>query len=130
MKKSTNFVALGKHVCPVCGQIHDSGEVLINRRFANIQEPAVTGCSLCDEHQRLFDEGYLALVGVDESRSVSNKTRLREEEACRTGSIMHIRRHVAKQIFNVQMPDDLPMCFVSEEVIQMLKKQAEDQGAL
>lgn len=128
--KNTNYVALGKHVRPVCGQLHDSGEVLIHRRLGNINEPAVTGQSLCAEHQHLFDEGYLALVGVDESKSGPKSATLRPEDAYRTGSVMHIRRHVAKRMFNVELPDNLPMCFVSQEVIDMLEKQAKEQGAL
>lgn len=128
--KNINYVALGKHVCPVCGQLRDSGEVLLHRRLGNIKEPAVTGQSLCAEHQRLFDEGYLALVGVDESKSGPKGATLRPEDAYRTGSVMHILRHIARQMFNVELPDNLPMCFVSQEVIDMLKKQAKEQGAL
>lgn len=131
MKKDTNFVALGKHVCPVCGQLHDSGEVLIHKRLMNIKpEQAVTGQSLCPEHKRLFDEGYLALVGVDESKSGPKKDTLRPEDAYRTGWVMHIQRHVAKRLFNVELPESLPMCFVAQGVIDMLEKQAKEQGAL
>lgn len=124
-----NYVAVGKLLCPVCGQLHGSGAILFHTRLGNIPEPAVMGQGLCPEHQRLFDAGYLALVGVDASKSVcSGGGTLTQENAHRTGAIVHIRREVFTRLLKgITVPDSTPMCFVDEAVISALTDRAGEQ---
>lgn len=114
-----DYVAMEKNVCPICGKVFDTGAILLHKHLREIKQPAVTGRGLCPEHQRLFNEGFIAMVGVDESRCPKGE-KLKEEEAYRTGRIMHIKREAAARIFDVSLPDMLSFCFVSDEVIDMV----------
>lgn len=59
---SKSNVAKEMHFCPVCGQTHAVG-ILLDRRLKDSLEPeTVTGCSLCPEHAKLDQDGYIALV--------------------------------------------------------------------
>ena len=122
-----SFVTLEQHVCPVCGITHDTGALLLNKRLSKtFDRETVTGYGMCSEHQKLFDEGYLALVGV--SNSPSARTKLKMEEANRTGRSAHIKREIANNIFNVEIPNDLSFIFVEDEVIDMLAKMQQQSA--
>jgi hypothetical protein len=69
----------------------------------------------------LFASGYLCLIGVDNNNSVD--TRLKFENANRTGEIIHIKRSAAKSIFNIEIDSKIPFVFVQQEVIKMLKNE-------
>lgn len=129
-----NYVAMEQLVCPVCGTTHDSGAILLNQRLRSIKGAkggrVTTGYGLCDEHQRLFDEGYLALIGIDPSRSSLTGDTVKTEGAYRTGTVMHIRRTVADAIFNIPIDPSLPMVFVDENVLVELEARAIADGAL
>lgn len=129
MNKS--YVGIGHNVCPVCGAEH--GEVLlIDRRMEDTLEQGMfTGFLLCPEHKAKFDEGYVALVAVNgeppkgpllDQYNWSTKTR--------TGEIVHIRREAFKQLFNIRIPDTLPMTWVEPEVVQRLKKMTNEVGGV
>lgn len=114
-----SHVTMEQRVCEICGKPYDRSILLdtrLRKRFDNMH--TVTGMGLCPEDKAKMDEGYLALVEVDESKSKfeANGT-LKPENAYRTGTMVHIRRTVAKKLFNVPVPDDLPAMFTNAEVI-------------
>jgi hypothetical protein len=112
-------------MCPVCGKEWDTGSILLHRRLVQKFEPrTVTGYGMCPEHQQLFDLGYVAVVGIDEEKS-SNTHRghkLKMEDVWRTGRIAHVRREVYARMFNVEIPDDLPMVWGDDAVLDLLEK--------
>ena len=129
-----SFVAMEQKVCPICGvkHSHDCG-ILINKHLSKTMEDHVTtGYGLCEEHDRLFKEGYIALVGVSNNPNSTQQT-LTQETANRTGSLCHIRKAAFRQMFN--LPEEAanrPMVFVQEAVIDMLKEKmgdAQNDGA-
>lgn len=120
---TANSVAMGKHICPVCGQLHDSGEVLIHRRLGNIEpSQTITGESLCGEHQRLFDDGFIALVEVS-NEPRAGQSRMARGVASRTGRLCHLKRDKWSCIVNAPAPDG-PMCFVKVGFIDRLREVA------
>lgn len=127
-KQDGNISAMEQHVCIVCGKAYDTGAILIDRqlrgRFKAMH--AVTGHGLCPEHQKLFDDGYVALVGVDPTKSGPMGDKLKSDQAHRTGAVAHVRREVARQIFNVPIPDDQPMVFADDAVIKMLEQRQQE----
>jgi len=58
-----SHVSLEQHACLVCGSTFDTGSILLDRRLrATMERHTTTDWGLCPEHQRLFSEGFVALV--------------------------------------------------------------------
>lgn len=119
-----SYVTMEQHQCLVCGKLFDTGAILLDQRLRDkFDKHTVTGVSLCPEHAKMHKDGYLALVEVAEKQEV--KDRMKLEDAVRTGRIVHIRRYVAKQLFNVPLVDSkgeyFPMMFVDKEVVDHLE---------
>lgn len=120
MEKS--HVTMEQHVCVVCGKPFDTGALLIDNRLRQVfDRHTKTGWGMCPEHQRLKDEGFIAFVGCDESKSprMANGN-MSPEDAYRTGTVLHMKRELAARIFNVPMPDH-GVAFCGEDVIQKLR---------
>ena len=81
---------------------------------------------LCAEHQRLYDEGFIALIECDPLRSgkPSRADRMKPEQACRTGRIAHLKREAFPAVFNVQLAVDQVCVFVEPEIIGRLQAPA------
>lgn len=127
---SKSYVSVEQKVCQVCGTVYDTGSILLDTRIRNgklvdsMDRNTVTGYGLCEEHQKLFDEGYIALV---ECSNTNTRNTLTQANAIRTGNIVHLRREVAQRIFNTDQPADLPMVFIEIGVIEKLKAMMEDE---
>jgi hypothetical protein len=78
---------------------------------------------LCPEHQKLSDEGFVALVECDPQRSGSpaGGGRVKPEQAYRTGRLAHLKREAFAQVFNVPIAADQPCVFVEPGVIEQLQ---------
>ena len=126
---SKSHVSMEQKICLVCGAVYDSGAVLLDTRIINgklresMERNTITGYGLCEEHQRLFDAGYIALV---ECSNTNTKSTLSQENANRTGNIIHLNREVASHIFNTEQPADLDMVFIEIGVIDKLKAMMEE----
>ena len=128
MTQSNDFVAMAKHVCPVCGYMHEyDTAILIHRKLQAIPEDErVAGVSLCEEHDKLAKDGYVALVAIDGAKSVpSADGTVRPENAFRTGKMAHLKRAQCAEIFNVPIPDHHDFIYCDEDVITMLEKANE-----
>ena len=98
-----SYVSMEQHVCTVCGHTYVTGSILLSKRLKpSLERYTVTSNGLCPEHQKLFDEGYIALVEVVNKQ---NSTTLKPQDANRTGRIAHVRRTVATEMFNTTLPD-------------------------
>lgn len=122
-----SHVSMEQHVCIVCWNQYDTGAILLHKRLRqSLERHTITGEGLCPEHQKLHEEGFLALVECDESkssvRSGANGDIIKPGEEYRTGTITHIRRTAARQIFNVDIPDDLPMMFCPPDLTAKLQE--------
>lgn len=85
-----SYVSLEQRLCLVCGTCFDTGNLLLDRRLrANMERHTVTGWGLCAEHQKLADDGFVALVECDPRRSGSpaGDGRMKPEQAYRTGRL-------------------------------------------
>lgn len=109
-----SYVSLEQHICQVCGIACDTGAVLVDRRLkASMDRHTVTGYGLCQEHRKLFDDGYVALVERTESGEL-------------TGTIVHMRRTKFDEFFTVALESDMPMVYVHPEVVELLKTIANE----
>jgi hypothetical protein len=122
-----SHVSLEQHVCLVCGAAFDTGSILLDKRLRpSMKRHTATGWGLCPEHQKLFDDGYVALVECDPQRSGAHGAeRMKPEQAYRTGRLAHLRRTVFADVFNVPVEDKLPCVFVEPGVIERLESMRE-----
>lgn len=122
---NTNYVAMAQEICPICGITHEhSNELLLDKRLRSIPEDKrITGYGLCEEHDKLFQDGYIALVGADESKSTfKDNGNMDFNSAHRTGHIIHLKRDVFNNMFNTELSEDQEMVFIDQEVIALLEK--------
>lgn len=96
----------------------------LDRRLrATMEHHTTTGWGLCPEHQRLFSEGFVALVECDPQRSgvPLGDGRMKPEQAYRTGRLVHLKRGAFAQVFNTSIAVDQPCVFVELDVIERLQ---------
>lgn len=109
--------------CMVCGLVFKTDALLLDRCMRKRFEPnTLTGMGMCPEHDKLNKDGYIAFVGIDPKKSSSsNKGFMQGEDAHRTGRLMHIRRTVAKKMFNMPTEQlDSPVAFIDDAVIDLI----------
>ena len=119
-----SHVSLEQHVCLVCGIRFDTGTILLDRRLrASMERYTATGWGLCPEHQKLSDDGFVALIECDTQRSgsPSNASRMKPQQAYRTGRLAHLKREVFAQVFNAPIAANQPCVFVEPGVIEQLQ---------
>jgi hypothetical protein len=109
--------------CLVCAKEFNVG-ILLDRRLSNSLEPkTLTGYGLCDEHNKLFKDEYIALIGIDESKStVETNGNILPHNAYRTGNVAHVKYHVLEGFFNIPIDPKLPIIFVEDRVINKLQE--------
>lgn len=119
-----SHVSLEQYQCVVCGCTYDTGAVLLHKQLAQkLEQHTLTGYGLCPEHQKLFDEGYVALVEVDPELSCFGPDgNLTAKTAHCTGTIVHILREVFNRIFTPPLDDDEPLAYTEPAVIALLKE--------
>ena len=121
---SKSYVTMEQHICQVCGNDFDTGALLLDKRMRDkFEMHTTTGYGLCPECQQKKDDGYIALVGVDESKSrrLTNGN-LKNEDAHRTGDLVHLRASGWDNIFpGMETPENM-VCFCEVGVIDHLKK--------
>ena len=124
-----SYVTLEQRKCLVCGQDYDTNALLLDRYLrASFEHKTVTGWGLCPEHQKLYDDGYVALVGADESKSSKLPSgNIDPSLAYRTGEVAHLRFAAFDRIVKGMSGTDasgkrIPMMFCDPAVIVALTK--------
>ncbi len=121
-----DYIVLEKKICPVCGRIHThAAGIIIHTHFKSIPEDKqVTGWGMCEEHAKLHDDGFVALVAIDENQSTHEEGKpnsYHPNDVYRTGPIAHLKRDRFNIIFNVEAPESL-LVFCEEDVITILRE--------
>lgn len=122
-----SHVSMVQHQCLVCLTTFNTGELLLHQRLSPVLDRhTVVGHSLCPDCKKLHEDGFIAFVGV---RNSSQHERLTQKEAQRSGDIVHVRRELANDLFNMKF-DEQPLSFCDQEVIEYLaalSKQLKEQ---
>jgi len=118
---SNDFVAMATHICPVCGIEHEHDtEILIHKHLRAIpKDKRCTGYGLCEEHDKLHKDGYIALIVVDNPESEQDT--MKPEDADRTGDIAHMRYTAFNEIFSLNLDTNTPFAFLSKEAFNCVK---------
>ena len=94
-----SYVGMAHEVCPVCCVEHTPSVLIDTRLKPTLGPHEFSGWSMCAEHQKLKDDGYIALVVcTGEPKSLA--------EADRTGDIIHIRASAWDVAFNTPVPPE------------------------
>lgn len=105
-----SYVSMETRTCIVCGEEYETGSILLNKRLANtLNEKTMVGTGMCPSHEKMKDEGYIALVGVEKECA----------NPIRTGKVCHIRSSAWAKIFNIPLPP-AGVAFAPEEVMNAL----------
>ena len=125
-----SHVAIERAVCPICGITYDTDTVLLDKRMKDSLENPMppTHYAPCKEHQELLEDGYIALVGVNEELSTIVDGKIDQEGAYRTGTFAFVKKLAFNKIFaGVEEPYP-PMIFVQEEVFETISKLVEENS--
>lgn len=124
-----DFIKMESKMCPVCGVIHEFNTgILIDKRMKDIKpnmgDKVVTDYGLCERHQKLFDDGYIALIEIDNTHNDPDANTLKFKEANRTGNIAFLKRDRVKDIFTsrVNIPEEQELVFIVTEAFTLIKK--------
>lgn len=149
-----NHVSLGQHVCPICGDVHDSGEVLLATKYMPargggmqpvhpLKRKTVTGYGLCGSCKARTEAGYMALIGADPTKSNVEKDGMEPgvdsttlADVYRTGRVCFVKRAVLLTLMNpdttppatMSAMETEPFTFVDDEVIDWFEQQAVAAG--
>ncbi len=119
---SKSYVTLEQAHCPICGEEKDTGSLLLDRRLRDtFEHKTTTGIAICMGCQARIDDGYIALVGADESKSVIIDDRIKPEGAYRLAEYLWLKRDVAIQMFNVDVAKH-PFIYIDQEAIDKVKE--------
>ena len=117
-----SYVTMETVICIVCGQEKESGALLLDQKLRpKFNQKTCTGWGLCDEHQKLKDKGFIALVGIDPEKTTENTP----DQWYRIGAFAHLKETAFKRIMNVPVPSG-KICCVDQEVFDMLEKMQEN----
>ena len=117
-----SYVGLKNRICPICGIQHafDCGILLDTRMKDNLDKNTVTGYGLCEEHMKVWQDGYVALVEIDPEKSLKiESSTLNSNNAWRTGRIINMKKDCFEEIFN--RPVEEPMAFIDIELFDQLQ---------
>jgi len=118
---SNDYAAMETKQCPVCLETHSHNTaILLHKKLRKIDpDKTCTGFALCEEHEKLFNDGYIALVVGDSS---SSKDTVQHTDVNRTGEFIHIKREYFSSVFG-EVDADLPMAYTETEVVDMIKNR-------
>lgn len=124
-----DFIKMESKMCPVCGVIHEFNTgILIDKRMKDIKpnmgNKVVTDYGLCEEHQKLFDDNYIALIEIDNTHDDPDTNTLKFKEANRTGNIAFLKRDHVKDMFTsgVNIPEEQELVFIDTKAFTLIKK--------
>lgn len=110
-------------VCPVTGKEFKVGVLLDRRLKDSLEEETVTGFQLSPEVQKIVDEGYIALVEIDESKSTkTNDGNILPPGAYRTGVIICMKRDIFDSTIKVEVPKESPFVYIDSDASEYIKK--------
>lgn len=114
-----SHVGMEWKVCPVTGKEWETNSILLDTQMKKtLSKKTITGFQPCPEVQEKLDEGYIALVEIDEKRSEQPFT---PSSVFRLGGIAYIKEKVFKEIFVNSEVHKSKIGFTSTEVMKFLE---------
>lgn len=130
LKKMTDksYVTLEQHQCLVCGDVFDTGSLLLDKQLMNkFESKTVTDRALCPKHKKVYDDNYIALIEINPPSRKSDHIDF--ESASRTGEVAFVRKPSYVKLFGpVGDKKDFKdaIVFVEKGIIAKLQEMVED----
>ena len=123
--------ALVHEICPICCA-KTNEQILLNQKLtekaaAQIKEmhgKAIGFSEPCEKCQTYIDNGFIAIIGIDLSKSNPMNDKVDLKSIWRTGQLLWLKKSVAKDIFNWDRPE--PFILVEDAVVHLLIQKAEN----
>jgi hypothetical protein len=117
---SKSHVTMEQRCCLVCKNAFDTGNILLDTRMREtFDSHTVVGWGLCPAHQKLFDQGYVALIEVADQEGMNKP--VTPETASYLGRVAHIKRSAYDRIFKgAPLKDNQAIAFAGPAVMDML----------
>jgi hypothetical protein len=114
------YVKIAKEKCKICTQDFESNSLLVHTQLRTIkEEQTLIGWGICPTCDQFTTDGYVTIIGIDETKSKLVNNEISFENAHRTGEICRIKEHVFNEIFDTPAPEG-KIIFSNHEVIQYL----------
>lgn len=124
MDEEKSHAGFEQKSCIVCGRTYETGALLLDTRMKqSLKKYNITGVGMCDEDQQRFDDGYTALVEINNETEDDVKT-IKPEDAYRTGKIAHLRNKPFVEVFSKEPPKG-GIVYVQEGVLEELRKMSQ-----
>lgn len=125
----TTLSGLSLRFCPICGKHH---EVPSETEYDVVGTDTTTEdvkYTMCAEHQKLFDIGYIALVGI--IIDTNPEFLLTPYTAKRTGKLIHVKESELRQRFNPAFyANAFKIAFAEDSLIEYFISKDRHQGKL
>ena len=118
--------ALVHEICPICCAKTNT-QIVLNQKLTekaaaqvkDMHGKAIGFSEPCNECQSHIDNGFVALIAIDPSKSIITEGITSLNDIYRTGKLAWLKRNVAKEGFNWDNPE--PFIFVEDEVIDIFQ---------
>lgn len=123
MSYSKSHVTMESQVCIATGKEFQTNTILLDRKLSERFDgpQTCTGFGISPEVQEKIDEGYCVLVEIDsvKSKLSDDETRVKPEDAYRTGTVIYLKKKVyANIIDNINPP---LISFIDKDMTQMIE---------
>lgn len=119
-----SFVSMEQNICPICSKVFDTDSILLDKQLKDSMESkTLTGYSKCSDCQKQIDEGFVAFVEIDASKSNirPEAETLNLGTVYRTGRVSWLHKEAAKLMFNVVIHE---MQFIDIQTTKALQELA------
>ena len=101
-----SHVSIQQEQCPICLEMHEPGILLDRRMRDSLERVTFTGHSPCPTCKEKLDDGFVALIEIDQSPSGNTG---KPSEATYSGRHAFLKKSVALDLFDIE-PEQFNFC--------------------
>lgn len=103
-----SFVTMVTRICRICGNEYSTNELALDQKLRPIFERnTCMGWGECDKHKAALDSGMVALVEIDEAKSIVQEGKdhglVKPGNEHRTGRVFLVKREYLPKLFTVEI---------------------------
>lgn len=125
-----SFVTLASRQCAICGEVYETGELLIDKHFKEVfDKHTVVGWGMCPECHKYVDDGFVAFVELKDNPKLREDCKIsgNDNRIEPTGRTAWIKKTILPHLLGKEEAENVPeMAFVSEEIMDKLESMMED----
>lgn len=120
-----SYVTMEQHICPICGEVHETGNLLLDKRLKErFERNTITGMSFCPKHKKMEEEGWVFFVEIEPpTGTLEGASRLKPSQVALTGRNAAIRKDVAEELLKTDKVE--PISYIHPELMDKLVEMSE-----